>query len=124
MREAAKKDSYEILAMEAMPDHVHILVNLKDSQTVSKCVKDLKGSSANGIFKAIPELKLDAHTNDFWQKSFGSRVVPDNQVKTVVRYIQTQHDRMDKYIKINETPYSMVRGVWGLFANTSAVWLC
>jgi hypothetical protein len=49
------------------------------------------------VFRAYPDLKLDAGTNSHWQRSFNSRLVPENQVQTVRIYIRTQDERLEKY---------------------------
>jgi REP element-mobilizing transposase RayT len=82
-----------------LPDHVHLLISLPNNKTISKCVKDLKGARATGVFRAFPELKLDAHTNNFWQRGYGFRVVPKNQLTKVAKYIETQHERPEKYVR-------------------------
>ena len=57
----------------------------------------LKGASARRVFQEIPELKLDAHTEHFWQKRFGSKLVPPQAIATVKRYVETQKERLEKY---------------------------
>ena len=50
--------NYHIKALEVMPDHIHIFVDVP--QTVAPCdvVRTLKSISAIELFKAFPELKL------------------------------------------------------------------
>jgi putative transposase len=85
--------SIEIVAMEAIEDHVHLLLQLKPGQNLSTVMHDLKGASARTVFHTYPELKLDMHSDSFWQKSYGARPVPPNQVNIVRRYILTQESR-------------------------------
>lgn len=58
----------------------------------------MKGVSARELFKAFPELKLDAHINNFWQRRFGYREVPEYQLPIVRKYIMTQDERLEDYI--------------------------
>ena len=60
-------------------------------------MKLIKGRSAYEVFRAFPDLKMDEHVNSFWQDSFNSRPVPEEQLSVVTRYIQTQEDRSEKY---------------------------
>jgi REP element-mobilizing transposase RayT len=52
-----------------------------------------KGASARVIFQRFPEFKMDMESNSFWQRSYGSREVPEDQISTVLRYITSQDDR-------------------------------
>jgi putative transposase len=89
----ARENSIHILAIEAIADHVHILMELDADQSLASAMHRLKGASARTILLKYPELRLDMHTNSFWQKSYGSRSVPGQQVDVVRRYIQTQEER-------------------------------
>ena len=53
----------------------------------------LKGVTAREVFQREPELHLSMGTLVFWQKSYGSRLVPEEELPIVLRYIQTQLDR-------------------------------
>ena len=52
----------------------------------------LKGSSSRTVTSHFPELRAEMGKS-FWQKSFGHRFVPEYQLDTVRRYIETQDDR-------------------------------
>ena len=88
-----------LMELETMVDHVHLLVRSETAEDLSRNLKLLKGRSAYEVFKAFPELKLDAHVNSLWQDGFMSRVVPGEQVAIVRRYIQTQDERLDSYVR-------------------------
>ncbi len=87
----------DLLAVGTMVDHAHLLIRLREGQSLSDCVRRLKGASARRVFQEMPELKLDAHTEHFWQKRFGSKLVPPQAIETVKRYIETQKERLEKY---------------------------
>jgi REP element-mobilizing transposase RayT len=52
----------------------------------------LKGSSSRTVTLKYPELRAEMGKS-FWQKSFGHRLVPEDQLEAVRRYIETQDDR-------------------------------
>ena len=89
----ASERSIRILAVEAIEDHVHLLIDLHQGQALASVMHDLKGASARKVLLTYPELRLDMHSNSFWQQSYGSRPVPPSQVRMVRRYIQTQDKR-------------------------------
>ena len=93
----ATEKRIELLECETMVDHVHLLLAAASATELSWHLKLLKGRSSYEVFKAYPEVKLDAQTNALWQVSFNSRVVPDDQVATVRHYIRTQDQRLEKY---------------------------
>jgi putative transposase len=82
-----------ILAVEAIEDHVHLLLELHGDQRLASVMHRLKGASARTVLLRYPELRLDMHSNSFWQKSYGSRPVPPQQLDMIRRYIQTQDER-------------------------------
>ena len=47
----------ELIAMESMPDHVHMLVSCKPQLRLSDAVKVLKGNTARWLFLSHPEIK-------------------------------------------------------------------
>ena len=57
----------------------------------------LKGVSARRLFERFPELRLDAHTNSFWQAGYGSKLISPGAVPSTRDYIRTQWDRLEKY---------------------------
>jgi len=97
MREIAKERGVALLECEMMVDHAHLLVEAASGSELSWYVKLLKGRSAYEVFRAYPELKLDAGINSLWQDGFKSRLVPQAQVPIVRRYIRTQDERLEKY---------------------------
>jgi len=93
----AKEKGITLLEGEVMVDHAHLLVKGESSSELSWFMKLLKGRSAYEVFRAFPELKLDAHVNSLWQTGFKSREVPQTEIATVRRYIRTQDERLEKY---------------------------
>ena len=93
----SREKRIELLECETMVDHVHLLLSADSPTALSWSLKLLKGRSAFEVFRAFPDLKLDARTNSLWQRSFNARSVAPNQVPIVRRYIRTQDERLEKY---------------------------
>jgi REP-associated tyrosine transposase len=89
----ADKVGVRLVEIEAIEDHVHLLVELRADQTLSRVMHRIKGATAREVRSKYPELGLDMASNSFWQKSFGARPVPPNQVEVVKHYIRTQVER-------------------------------
>ncbi len=99
LTDIAAQNRIELLALETMVDHVHLLIRLSEGQSLSGCMHRLKGASARRILQEVPDLKLDAHTEHFWQKRFGSKRISPGRVEAVHRYIATQKERPEKYAR-------------------------
>jgi putative transposase len=93
----AREKGIKLLEREAIVDHVHLLLDLDDVGRLPRAMNDLKGISARRLFEQFPDIKLDAHTNHFWQEGYGSKIVAPHAVATTRRYIQTQWERVDNY---------------------------
>lgn len=92
--EICERYSYEINALEVMPDHVHIFV--KASQTVAPCdiARTLKSISAIELFKRFPKLKqFYGRCGVLWSRSYFIATVSEASAETIKKYIEEQKDR-------------------------------
>jgi putative transposase len=77
----------KLLAIFAMPDHIHILVGLKPNITISDLVRDIKAGSS----KFINESKwINSKFN--WQEGYGAFSYSKSHVDNVIKYILNQED--------------------------------
>lgn len=87
----------KLLAIYAMPDHVHILVGLKPSISISDLVRDIKAGSS----KFINDSKwIKGKFN--WQEGFGAFSYSKSNLDNVVKYILNQEERHQKKTFKNE----------------------
>ncbi|HEV8573164.1 MAG TPA: IS200/IS605 family transposase [Dehalococcoidia bacterium] len=93
LKSIAGDHAINLLELELVADHVHLLVELVEGQTLADLMHQLKGASARFIFLKYPELKIDMKSRSFWQKGYGRRWVPRDPISVVRRYIRTQRDR-------------------------------
>jgi REP element-mobilizing transposase RayT len=81
-----------------MPDHVHIFVGMRPTQSLSDLMQDIKGSSS----KWINDKKLVKGRFE-WQEGYGAFSYSKSHVFDVIQYIQNQelhHQKasfMDEY---------------------------
>ncbi len=81
----------KLLAVFAMPDHVHILVGMKPNISISDLVRDIKAGSS----KFINESKwINGKFN--WQEGFGAFSYSKSSIDNVVKYILNQEERHKK----------------------------
>ena len=77
----------KMLAIFAMPDHVHILVGMKPNLSISDLVRDIKAGSS----KYINDSKwIQGKFN--WQEGFGAFSYAKSQQDVVVKYILNQEE--------------------------------
>ncbi|MEA1998153.1 MAG: IS200/IS605 family transposase [Euryarchaeota archaeon] len=84
----AKKYEIEIVAMEIMPDHVHLFVNAPPRYSPAYIIKLFKGTSARFINQKYPELKKDSVS--IWTRSYFVSTAGNMSADTVKRYIEDQ----------------------------------
>ncbi len=73
----------------------------RQQEALSKTIFFLKGGSSYRLGLLFPDLKLDVGTNHIWQKGYGSKIVPPQDIENVRHYIQTQWDRLESYDRPN-----------------------
>ena len=75
----------KLIAINNMPDHVHILVGLKADAALSDLVRDIKAGSSGFINR-----KGWVRGRFGWQEGFSAFSYSRSQLDAVVRYIQQQ----------------------------------
>jgi len=81
----------KLIAINSMPDHVHILIGMKPDMALSELVRDIKAVSS----KFINE-KNWMRGKFSWQEGFGAFSYSQSQLDTVIRYIQNQEEHHSK----------------------------
>jgi len=83
VKELGKMDC-KIIAINGMPDHVHLLFKLKAAQNLAKIIKQVKGASS----RQIDELGIIE--NFEWQVGYGAFSVSKSLVEKTKLYIDNQ----------------------------------
>ena len=76
---------HKLIAINNMPDHLHLLIGLRPDAALSDLVRDVKAGSS----KFINE-KHWVRGRFSWQEGFGAFSHARSQLDTVIRYIQNQ----------------------------------
>ena len=88
--ETLKSLDMGILAMEVMPDHIHLLVDCKPQLRLSDAIKILKGNTARWLFLKHPEVKGKLWGGHLWNPSYFVATVSDRSLEQVTNYINSQ----------------------------------
>ena len=86
---------YKIKALEVMPDHIHIFVDVPQMVAPCDVVRILKSVSAIEMFKSFPELKqFYARCGVLWSRGYFISTVGHISEAAVIKYIEEQksHD--------------------------------
>lgn len=88
IREAAADVGFEVLEMEVMPDHVHLLLEVLPKLAVNQAVKRLKGRTSRVLRQEYPWLRTKLPT--LWTNSYFVSTVGGAPLEQVKRYIENQ----------------------------------
>lgn len=82
---------HKLLAINGMPDHIHLFIGFKPVESVSDLVRDIKKSSTNFI-KEKGYLK----GKFYWQEGYGVFSNSYSQISDVCNYIANQKEHHKK----------------------------
>ena len=87
--QVCEKENIELLEMEVMPDHVHLLLSIPPKYCVFSFMGYLKGKSAMMIFEKHGNLKYKFGNRHFWATGYYVSTVGLNEA-TIKKYIREQ----------------------------------
>ena len=87
----SQNNGHKILAINNMPDHIHMLVGLNPVQSISELMRIIKGDSSEWINKEhLTKRKFS------WQEGYGAFSHSRSQIDSVVKYIHNQQEHHRK----------------------------
>ena len=89
--------NHKLIAINGMPDHVHVFFGMRPDQSLSVLMQQVKGDSS----KWINEKKF-VHGKFSWQEGYGAFSYSKSQVPQVIKYIQRQEEHHRKKTFIEE----------------------
>ncbi len=88
--ELVVENRWKLIAVEIMPDHVHLLLNIKPSDSASDVMRRIKGRSAKLLRDEFPQLlKLPC----MWTPSYFVGSVGNVSTEIVRKYIEQQNGK-------------------------------
>ena len=88
VREACVEFDAELIELEVMPDHVHLLVDVDPQFGIHRLVKTIKGRSSRLLRQEFPWLRSRLPT--LWTNSYFVATVGGAPLKIVKQYIENQ----------------------------------
>lgn len=86
--EEQKSGLYEILEMEVMPDHVHLLIDANPQIGIDKIIQKIKGVTAKKLREEFPSLK--SRLPCLWTRGKFVSSVGSVSLDVVKKYIEDQ----------------------------------
>ena len=91
-----QNNGHKMIAINGMPDHLHLFVGMKPHQSLSDLMQDVKGDSSKWIHeKGFVKGRFE------WQAGFGGFSYSISQIDTVAKYIHNQqkHHKTKTFIE-------------------------
>jgi putative transposase len=96
-----QSNDHKMLQVNSMPDHIHIFIGMRPTQSIASLVQNLKTETS----KWIKQNKF-CKSSFAWQEGYGAFSYSKSHVPDVIRYIQNQETHhtketfMDEYRKM------------------------
>ena len=78
----------DIIEMEVMPDHVHLLIEVDTQFGINRAIRSIKGFSSYTLRKEFPSLKTRLPT--LWTNSYFVSTVGGAPLEIIKQYIENQ----------------------------------
>ncbi|QGA54568.1 IS200/IS605 family transposase [Sulfolobus sp. E5-1-F] len=93
LKSIAEELGCEIIALEVMPDHVHLFVNCPPRYSPSYLANYFKGKSARLILKRYPDLKT---RGKLWTRSYFVATAGNVSSEIIKKYIESQWENEEE----------------------------
>ena len=91
-----QNNKHKLIAINGMPDHLHLFIGMKPHQSLSDLMQDVKADSSRWIHK-----NGFVNGNFEWQAGYGGFSYSISQIDIVVKYIDNQatHHKTKSFIE-------------------------
>ena len=90
IHDVAKERQAEVIELEVMPDHVHLLVEVDPQFGIHRLIKQMKGRSSKVLREEFPKLRSRLPT--LWTNSYFVSTVGGAPLAVIKQYIEQQKD--------------------------------
>ena len=88
IEETASAIGAEIIEMEIMPDHVHLLIEVDPQYGINRAVRHIKGVTSHTLRSEFPSLK--SRLPSLWTNSYFVSTVGGAPLEKIKEYIENQ----------------------------------
>jgi REP element-mobilizing transposase RayT len=92
-----QQNNHKVIIINGMPDHLHLVIGMRPSQSLSNLMQDIKGGSS----KWINEKKL-VHGKFQWQESYAAFSYNKSLLPKLIDYVKNQEVHHKKKTFIEE----------------------
>lgn len=82
-----QNNKHKLIAINGMPNHIHVFIGYKPHQLVPDLLQDIKGSSSGWVNK-----KGFVKGKFHWQEGYGAFSYSHSQIDIVAKYIHNQEE--------------------------------
>ena len=83
----ARQNKMTAIEIVGVAEHVHVLLSLPSTMSISKALQLIKGGSSKWVHETFPEQRLFG-----WQEKYGAFSVSVSQLTKIVQYIKGQEE--------------------------------
>ncbi|MEK6940755.1 MAG: IS200/IS605 family transposase [Nanoarchaeota archaeon] len=90
VRKAASEHGIKILEIQVMPDHLHAVISISDTMSISRATQLLKGRSSYLFFRKHEKARLRYPRGHLWSAGTFRTSGGYSDLTTTLRYVQDQ----------------------------------
>lgn len=87
INELAGMHNFKVLAIEIMPDHIHLFISALPRYSPSQLMNIIKGTTGRRISKCFPELNIKGSV---WTRAYFVATAGNVSTETIKQYIENQ----------------------------------
>jgi REP element-mobilizing transposase RayT len=91
IRQACEERGYSLYEVAAGTDHVHVLIALKPSQSISSVIRELKGRAGMALLSDFPELRVWLRGNLIWDERYAVETVSPTRIDHLGERLRSVH---------------------------------
>ena len=90
LKQTCEENDFKIVALEVMPDHVHVFLNTLPSISPSDIMAKVKGVTSRELRQEFKHLQ---HLPSLWTRSYFCSTAGNVSSETIARYVSEQKTR-------------------------------
>lgn len=94
--EICEEYKIEVIELEIVEDHIHVMVSFPPSRSIGEVVRIIKSNSARILFREFPGLKKRLWTGEMWEDGYFARTVGDRMTRDVIEKYIVSHRELEQ----------------------------